>query len=192
MDRPDFSAFSFEPYTSVTIDNLSSEADQLSVNQRPTHLLHYNQPLTDSYGPIVQQLTELSVSPWRDNTWYQQILRDSQPIRPASLVTSSSYSTTTMSLFETYEPPLYEENYGDSNNLMDNPLYTWSTVANPPSGEQLFQPLPLRTVTTIDRGDQYVNPFVQPHIQIKPTTSRGHNFPPINSAHIQTDLPFEG
>ena len=72
---------------------------------------------------------------------------------------------------------------------MDNPLYTWSTSAHIPSGELLFPPLQPRIVTMVDRGDQYVNPFVQPHV--RPTTSTGHNIPPTHSAHTQTDLPFE-
>ena len=59
-----------------------------------------------------------------------------------------------MSLFETDEIPLQEENYGDSNNLMDNPLYTWSTGAHIPSGELLFPPLQPRTVTMVDQGNQ--------------------------------------
>ena len=95
-------------------------------------------------------MTEPSVSPWRNNAWYQQIIRDSQPIRPVDLGVSSSYSTLAMSLFETDEIPLQEENYGDSNNLMDNPLYTWSTSANIPSRELLFPPLQPRTVTMVD------------------------------------------
>ena len=69
--RLDYSAFSFDPLVPVTTSDLVSEADQLSVNQRPTrdpYLLHFNQPLTDPSGPIVQQLTEPSVSPWWDNT----------------------------------------------------------------------------------------------------------------------------
>jgi len=68
---PDYSIFSFELYTSVTIDDLTSEADQLSVNQgltRAPYLTHYNQPLTDPSGPIIEQLTEPSVLPWRNNT----------------------------------------------------------------------------------------------------------------------------
>ena len=51
----------------MTIDDLFAEVDQLSVNQRVTrdpYLLHFNQPLTDPSEPVVQQLTEPSVSPW--------------------------------------------------------------------------------------------------------------------------------
>jgi len=190
--RLDYSSFSFDPHTPVTIDDLSVEVNRLSVNQRPTrdpYLLHYNQPLTDPYGPIVQQLTQPSVSPWQNNIWYQQILKDSQPIRPTNLVTSSSYSTPAMSLFETDKIPLQEENYGDSNNLMDKPLYTWSTGAHIPFGELLFPPLQPKTITMVDRGDQYVNPFVQPHI--RPTTSTCHNIPPTHYAHTQIDLSLE-
>lgn len=95
-----------------------------------------------------------------------------------------------MSLFETDEIPLQEENYGNSNNLMDNPLYTWSTDVHIPSGELLFPPLQPRTVITVDQGNQYVNPFVQPHVI--PTTSTCHIIHPTYSAHTQTDLPFEG
>ena len=57
MVRPYYSAFSFEPLVSVTTSDLVTDADQLSVNQRPTrdpYLLHFNQPLTDPSGPIVQ------------------------------------------------------------------------------------------------------------------------------------------
>lgn len=125
---PNYSAFSFEPYTPVTIEDLSLEADRLSINQGPTrdpYLLHYNQPLTDSSRPIVQQLTEPSVSTWQNNTLYQQILRDSHTNRPISFArgASSSYSTPDMSLFETNEPLLTEENLGDRNNIMDNVFY---------------------------------------------------------------------
>ena len=94
-----------------------------------------------------------------------------------------------MSLFEIDKIPLQEENYGDSNNLMDNPLYTWSNGAYIPSRELLFPPLQPRTVTMVDQGDQYVNPFVQPHV--RPTTSTCHNIPPTHSTHTQTNLPFE-
>ena len=71
--RPYYSSFSFDPRTPVTIDDLFAEADQLSVNLRPTrdpYLLHFNQPLRDPSRPIVQQLTEPSVSPSRNNSWY--------------------------------------------------------------------------------------------------------------------------
>ena len=89
---------------------------------------------------MVQQLSEPTISPYQNNTWYQQVLRDSQPIRPVGLGASSSYSTPAMSLFETEEIPLQEENYGDNNNLMDNTLYTWSTGAYIPSREPLLSP----------------------------------------------------
>ena len=70
-ERSDYSAFYFDPRTPVTIDDLFAEANQLSVNQIPTrdpYLLHFNQPLTDPSGPIVQQLTKPSVSPWWNNS----------------------------------------------------------------------------------------------------------------------------
>jgi len=84
-----------------------------------------------------------------------------------------------MSLFETEEPPLYEENLGDTNNFMDNPLYSpnpWSTTTNPPFGEQLFPPLQPRAITTVDQGDQYVNPFLQTHVPIRPPSQWGKTF----------------
>ena len=43
--RPDYSAFSFNPLVLETTSNLSLEADQLLVNQRPTrdpYLFHFN------------------------------------------------------------------------------------------------------------------------------------------------------
>ena len=94
-----------------------------------------------------------------------------------------------MSLFETDEIPLQEENYGDNNNLMDTPLYTWSTGAYIPYREPLLPPLQPRTVTTVDQGSQYVNPFIQP--LVRPAISLGRNTPPTFSAHTQTDLPFD-
>jgi len=81
-----------------------------------------------------------------------------------------------MSLFEMNEPLLTEENLGDSNNIMDNVFYNmnpWPTEPTSTFGEQLFPPLPPRVVTTVDRGDQYANPFVQPHVPIRPTSSGG-------------------
>jgi len=101
--RPDYSAFSFNPRLVESSTDLSSEADQPSVNQRPTrnpYLFHFNRPFTDPSGPIVQQLTEPSVSPWRSNAWYQQILRDTRSSQPVVGTTSSAYSTPTMSIFE--------------------------------------------------------------------------------------------
>ena len=68
--RSDYSAFSFNPLLVESSTDLSSEADPPSVNQGPTrtpYLFHFNQPLTDPSGPIVQQLTEPSISPWRSN-----------------------------------------------------------------------------------------------------------------------------
>ena len=100
-----------------------------------------------------------------------------------------------MYLFEMKKPLLTEENLGDNNNIMDNVFYNmnpWPTEPTLTSGEQLFPPLPPRVVTTVDRGDQYVNPFVQPHVPITPMSSGGQNFPPMHYAHTQTDLPFEG
>lgn len=183
----------------MTIDDLLLEADQLSVNQAPTrnpYLLHYNQPLTNSSGPTIQQLTEPSVSPWRNNTWYQHILRDYEIHRPISFVreASSSYSTPDMSLFETNKPLLHEANLRDNNNFMDNAFYNmnpWPTAPTLTSGEQLFPPLPPKAVTTVDRGDQYVNPFVQPHVPIRRMSGGGQNFPPMNSENTRTNLPFE-
>ena len=69
--RPNYSAFSFNTLVLETMTDLSSEVDQPSVNQRPTrgpYLFHFNQPLIDSSGPIVQQVIEPIVSPWRNNT----------------------------------------------------------------------------------------------------------------------------
>lgn len=100
-----------------------------------------------------------------------------------------------MSLFEIEEPLLYEENLGVKNNFMDNPLYSpnpWSTSANAPFGENLFPPLQPRAITKVDRGDQYVNPFIQPHVPNRPLSVRGQNFPPMNYAYTQTDPPIEG
>ena len=68
--RPDYSAFSFNPLLGESSTDLSYEANRSSVNQRPTrnpYLFHFNRPLTDLFGPVVQQLTEPSVSPWRNN-----------------------------------------------------------------------------------------------------------------------------
>ena len=72
--RPDYSAFSFNPLLGESSTDLLSGADPSSVNQGPTrspYLFHFNRPLTDPSGPIVQQFTEPSVSPWHSNTWYQ-------------------------------------------------------------------------------------------------------------------------
>lgn len=95
-----------------------------------------------------------------------------------------------MSLFETNEFPLQEENYGDNINLMDNTHYTWSTSTHIPSREPLLPPVQHRIATMVDQGSQYVNPFMQP--LIRPTVSLGRNTPPTFFAHTQTDLPLDG
>ena len=94
-----------------------------------------------------------------------------------------------MSLFETDEFPLQEENYGDNTNLMDNTPYTWSTGTHFLSREPSLPPIQPRITTMVDQGSQYVNPFVQP--LVKPTVSSGHNIPPTLSTHTQTDPPFD-
>ena len=189
--RPDFSAFSFNPLFGESSTDLSSGAGSSSVNQRPTrspYLFHFNQPLTDPSGPIVQELTEPSASPWRSNTWYQQILRDSEPVPPVARTASSLYSTPTMFVFENDDFPLQEENYGDNTNLMENTQFTWSNTPYVPFREPMIRMHP-RLTTMVDQGSQYVDPTLPP--LVGPMTSSGRHTPPMMSAHTQTDLPFE-
>lgn len=194
--------FSFKPFTLVSLETLTSKTDHLTVEQEPTRGLyhfHYNQSITRTLGPTVIQLPIQSTSPWWDNIWYQQILRDAQNNILANFsrdTSSSYYSSPTMSAFEVEGNPPYDEKPTASRNFVDNPLFihdSWSTSVNPSSGESLLPPVrPKLPTAAADMGGQYINPFTQPMVQNRPQSTEGQNFIPMNSAYTETDLPYEG